>query len=43
MKKRSQEAIQRPSRTTKVLEAGIDKRASNIVGKKTAFSAESFH
>lgn len=35
-KKSSQETIQRPSKTTKVLEAGMDKRTSNTAGKNPA-------
>lgn len=34
--KSSQEAIQRPSRTTKVSETGVDKRASNTAGLSSA-------
>lgn len=34
--KSSQEAIQRPSRTTKVSETGVDKRTTNTAGKSPA-------
>ena len=34
--KSSQEAVQRPSRTTKVLEVGMDKRTSNTAGNSPA-------